>query len=533
MQQECEPGAQNELKQFKLISARGNNALPHTDLFTIMTAAGLSHRKVSIHKNVQIEDTSGHLPETIAGSLMSVEISPRKPDKPELSGILSGSFIENREYGTLVFHISKDRESNAPFYMNLNIFHKSLIDVNIKAKIANGKTADFLALQGYLKKMKNKDYRRFKILNSDGEQVLTSSCPNMHYDFTSLELESISQINKLEQISGTTIGIPYYYNENFLTILNRIIEKWEDLTGEQRQKKLHDLIRLHGIVKLTAYKVILKGEDDEVLNVSFSEESGWIDYHSLGFSSNSGSMKVRWRQIAKDHGPITLSIRNRAYGAAQLYYALNNRITDKIFLQSLANLLNQPVTERSAYKSHITINFKAPVKYGWYNVQHIDIEIKDVDPSINELEVLLLADDYVTAIPLLENYKDAFLENLAYAYALNGQFDESILCANEAIGMDHRSVAHFTKGLAYVGKGDFHSAYNAYLLAVHVCTAEWYPIAKENLERLIRDNDIQTNVVSDKIHKILDDPRPPMNDNEKCYCRSGRKFKNCHGKHTK
>jgi hypothetical protein len=100
------------------------NALPHTDLFTIMTAAGLSYQKISIHKNIRIEDVSGHFPKEITGSLISVEISPHKPDKPELSGMLMGSFVEDPEYGTLTFHISKDKDNIAPFYLNLNIFQR-------------------------------------------------------------------------------------------------------------------------------------------------------------------------------------------------------------------------------------------------------------------------------------------------------------------------------------------------------------------------------------------------------------------------
>jgi tetratricopeptide (TPR) repeat protein len=377
--------------------------------------------------------------------------------------------------------------------------------------------------------MKNMEYRRFTIVNSDGEQLLISSCPNMKHEFTSIEIEVISKINELERKSGKTIGIPHYYSQPLHTALDTLIDSWDGLTEEQRKKELRGFIGRHDTVNFTAYKVVLKGKHDEVRNLIYYEERGWINYNSLGLSFYRGAMRARWQRTIKEHGPITLSTRNRLYTGGVFFNALNNSISNHILLQSVMNLLNRPVTEPSTSKSHITINFKASVQYGWSNVQQIEIEIKDVDPLFNELEALLLDRDYMTAIPLLEQYKDTFLEDLAFAYALDGRFDDSIACANEAIERDRSSVAQFTKGLALAGKGDFNSAHDAYLLAVHACTAEWHPVAKENIEKLIQDKHIQTDNLYDSILRLLDQPRPPMADNEKCYCRSGRKFKNCHG----
>lgn len=530
MEVEDEPEEQNEVKQFKLITTMGKNALPHTDLFTILTASGLSHQKVSIHKNVRVEDISGHLPEETSGTLLSIEISPQKPDKPELSGVLVGNFVEDKELGTIIFHLSKNENNTPPFYLNLKMYHQALIDVNIKAAITNGKTADFLALHRFLKKMKNLDYRRFAILNSDGEQILISSCPNMQHDFSPVEIEVISKVNQLEQKIGKTIGVPQNYSQGFIKLLNKLIESWESLTEEQRKRELGELIRQHGTVNLTAYKVILKGENDEVCNVSFFEERGRINYNSFGLKFSSGAMRARWQRIKKEHGPITLAVKNKLYSPRQLFDSLNNTESDQMLLQTLMNLLNKFEMENSGCKSDVLINFKAPIEDGWTKVQHIEIEIKEVEDSFNKLETLLLERDYVTAIPLLECYKEGFLEDLAFAYALNGSFDDSIECANEAIERDCRSVAHFTKGLAYVGMGDFKCAYAAYFQAVHVCTAEWHPIAKENLEMLIQENNIQTDDVYEEILRMLDKPRLPIDDNEKCYCGTGRKFKNCHGK---
>lgn len=506
------------------------NALPHTDLFTIVTAAGLSHQKVSLHRNIRIQDSSGYLPAEASGELMTIEISPHKPDKPALSGVLMGSFVEDPDYGVLSFHISKDKDNCSPYYLKMDIFHKTLINLNIGAPKANGKTTDFLALHRYLEKMKNLDYRRLTIVNGDGELLLTSSCPKMKSDFTSLEIEVVSKINELERKSGEVIGIPHHFPQLFLATLNKLIDTWEILTEEQRQKGLHNLIEHHGVVKFTVYNVVRKGEHEEALNVFFSEERGWINYNSLGFSPINGTERARWKRIAKEHGPFKLSIRSRLYTAEEFYSSLNNDRSDQMLLPYIMNLINSPVTELSNYKSQLTINFKSPVKYGWNNIQHVEIVIEDVDPSYNELESLLLSGDYVTAIPLLEGYKDEFLEDLAFAYALDGRFDDSLECANEAIKRDYRSVAHFTKGLAFVGKGDFNSAYASYLLAVHACTAKWHPVARGNLEEFIRNKHIQTNDVYDKIYQLLDHPRRPMEDNGKCYCRSGRKFKNCHGK---
>lgn len=516
--------------RLKLVTTMAKDALPHTGLDTIVRAAGMSHQKVSIHKNIRIEDGSGHLPEEITGQLVSVEISPHVPDKPELSGLLMGNFVEDTQYGTLIFQLSEDKTNISPFCMRLNIFNNALINFNIRATNTNGKTTDFLNLDRYLKKMRNLEYRRFKIVNGD-EEILVSSCPSVNDVFTSLEIDIISKVRELELKTGRALGIPHYSSEQFLASLDRLDESWEGLAENKRERELSKLRRQQPIVKFTTFKVILKGEHDEVLNVFYSEERGWINYNSFGFTPNSNANKALWQSIAKKHGPITLSSRNRIYKAEEFYSALNNNLSEQLLLQTVINLLNQPVYEPSRTKSNITINFKAPVQSGWSNIQHIEIEIKDVDPLFNELETMLIAEEFVSAIHLLEKYKDNFLEDLAFAYALDGRYDDSVVCADEAIRNDHRSVAHFTKGLAFAGKGDFKSAYSAYLQAVHVCNVATHQVPKENLEKFINDNQIQTDEEYEKIIRLLDQSRPPMKDNEKCYCHSGRKFIKCHGSH--
>lgn len=514
--------------QLKLVTTMATDALPHTGLDTIVRAAGMSHQKVSIHKNVRIEDVSGHLPEEITGQLMSVEISPHVPDKPELSGLLMGNFAEDTEYGTLIFQLSEDKTDISPFCVKLNIFNNALIKFNIKTTNTNGKTTDYLKLNRYLKKMRNLEYRRFKIVNGD-EQILISSCPHVNDVFTSLEIDIVSKLRELELKTGRFLGIPHYFSESFLASLHRLNESWEGLMENKREREFNKLRKQQPIVKFTTLKVILKGEHDEVLNVLYSEERGWINYNSIGFNPNSKANKALWQSIAKKHGPFTLSSRSRIYKAEEFYDALTNSLTEQLLLQAVINLLNQPVNEPSCTKSNITINFKVPVQSGWSNIQPIEIEIKDVDPLYNKLETLIIAEDYVSAIQLLERYKDGFLEDLAFAYALDGRYDDSVVCAEEAIRIDHRSIAHFTKGLAYAGKGDFKSAYSAYLLAVHVCNVATYPVPKENLEKLINVKKIQTDEVYDQIIELLNQSRSPMKDNEKCYCHSGRKFINCHG----
>lgn len=527
-EEELEPDDQGSMK-FKLVSTMGKEAFSHTDIYTIMRAAGLSHQKVLFHKNVRIEDVSGHLPEEIIGNLLSVEISPTVPDKPGLSGILMGDFVENTDYGTLTFQILEDKNKIAPFYLRLDIFHEALIDIKIRSTITNGSTTDFLRLHQYLEKMKNMEYRRFKIINAENVQVLVSSCPNIKDVFTSLEIDIVTKLRELEVKSGRDFGIPPYCRKLFLTSLDKLNESWEGLTDYQRERELAKLSKQQPIVKFTLLKVILKGEQDEVINVMFSEERGWINYNSIGFTPNSTANKVLWQSIAKKHGPFTLISRNRIYKADEFFNALNNKLPEQLLLQAVINLLNQPVNEPVCTKSIITINFKDPVQSGWSNIQHIEIEIKDADPLYNELETYIFASDFVPAIHLLEIYKEDFLEDLAFAYALDGRYEESIVCAEEAIRKDRRSVAHFTKGLAYAGKGDFKSAYSAYHLAVHLCNVASHPVPKENLEKMIHDKQIQTDEVYEKIVKLLSKPRPPMKDNDKCYCHSGRKFKNCHG----
>lgn len=506
--------------------------MPHTDFKTILTAAGMASQKVSFHKNITIEDLSGHLPKDIADGLISVEIIPQQPVVPEISGMLMGQFVEDPQYGILSFQLIKNKEIIPPFYMKIDVFHQNKINIKIHTSLANGTTTDFLALKRYQDKFQKLQYRRFRILSPEGNTILESSCPNMNTVVSSREAEVVLKIHELEEKSGKIIGVPRTFSKPFLTSLDTLVQSWDTLTDDQRQKQFRIMDREHGTVCLTTYKVMVVGNQEEIKNLFYSEDPGWINYHSLGIRPYNKAMRAQWIQIAKSHGAIALNIRNRLHSGEEFFSLLSRRIKkDTLVLKSILSLLTDKTEEPFPMKSRITIRFHKPVEYGWNRVQHIDVVIKNEDSSLLlELESLISSGQYETAIPLLEKYKDDNLENLAFAYVLAGQYDDALSCSNEAITMYPRSIALFTKGLAYAGKGDFNAAYGFYKHAVFAVRDNWHPIAKENLMKVIEKNSIQTDEVYNRILKLLDKPRIPIKDDDKCFCNKGRKYKNCHGK---
>lgn len=514
----------------KVVVTNQPDALPHTDFFTLLTAAGLAHQKVTFHKDVRIVDMSGILPPEANGDILSVEITPQKPDNPGLSGTLMGWFEEDLEYGTISFHVLKDKDEIAPFQMNLSVFSRTTLDVNFKTNLAFAKTEEYLDLHRYIEKMKKSKYRRFYIVNSVGERVLVAGNPNMRYDYDQNEIDLVQNIRNLEELSKEEIGIPHQLHPNFVSSVQNLIEKWEELTEEERTKQLKMVVNSHGQIKFTSYKVILKNEQGEIQSVIYKEFDGWLRYQSFGVHPTSSSAKANWQRIVKTRGEMMSRMKNRVFRPEEFYHALANNPAEKILLNTIFELQKISATEMMSCKTDITIIYHKPVVHGWSHFQMIEIELLPTAPSFNQLEELNKAKKFKEALPLLEEFKDSFIENLAFSYILNERYDDAIRVSDEIIQMDMRTVAHFTKGLGYVGNGDYKAAYRAYELAVHACSSTWHPIAKENLEKLICEQHIQSDGTLKKIIDMLNRPIQMNQDNEKCYCGSGKKFKNCHGK---
>ncbi|MCK2016350.1 SEC-C metal-binding domain-containing protein [Peribacillus frigoritolerans] len=129
----------------------------------------------------------------------------------------------------------------------------------------------------------------------------------------------------------------------------------------------------------------------------------------------------------------------------------------------------------------------------------------------------------------MKKYDEKFKVDLAYAYALNGEYKKSIDLCNEISEDDFGSVVHMTRGLVYVGLGEFDLAFQAYELGIHACMHKWFPVAKENLEIFIQEKNIDINENLNNILFLLSKERKPLKRKNSCYCNSGKKFKNCHG----
>ena len=182
-------------------------------------------------------------------------------------------------------------------------------------------------------------------------------------------------------------------------------------------------------------------------------------------------------------------------------------------------------------QAQVTALLKEPAIRSWQNVQMAEITISNISDDFLKMMELMNEEKYEEALDLMELYRDSIsLENLAYAYVVSGNYTKGIELAEEAIKTDFESVAHFTKGLGYVGLKEFDTAYDAYELAIHASSHDWYPKARANLVSFIEHHGIELTDRVKQIVALLNTLTKPLARKAKCYCGSGKKFKNCHGR---
>lgn len=281
-------------------------------------------------------------------------------------------------------------------------------------------------------------------------------------------------------------------------------------------------------MKLTLIIVQLKDEQNIMVPMMTIQHLGWIDYTQLQLKFNDTIKKKEWDRIVKNQGEIKLVVNARTYEPFQFFKELMDLKSDGEFY--ILNMINKLLEIQSEVlppiKTNLQIDFLNPNGL----IQEIKVTIQQADDDYNTMEKLLAEEQYIAAIPYLEKL-EVDKVTLAYGYALNHQYDDAIQLANEIIKQDISTVAHMTKGLALVGKGNYKAAFEAYQLGVHICADRWYPFAMENLEIFIINNNIPKTSELQQIVDLLCIERERMNPKQKCYCGSKKKFKKCHGKH--
>ncbi|WP_340598826.1 hypothetical protein [Priestia megaterium] len=437
-------------------------------------------------------------------------------DEPLISGELWAELIEDHEMNIITAKLHREGDFGKYSFLTGYTFNNtSKGDFNILVSpLATAK--ECLLRLNILKKMSDLKFRRFNV-ELEGENILKASCPKVNHQVNDKLYSLVKILAEFEDILQMKIGVPLRESD-----ISKLIE---EINGKEiSQEQLKQLMGNHRKSKNTIIRMNLYENGNPIRLLTF-QDPGWVKYDSFNLAINPSKVKV-WKAAVRNQDRLQFKVYTDKIHTE--FFEQFQEFNKQFFIRHLFREFNKQ--SQGQIKTQIDVEFKSPIEGSWDLVQEIIIKVERVPEDLIDLDKLLIEKQYVEAIPLMEKYKERFEVDLAYAYALNGEYKKSISLCNEILKEDFGSVAHMTKGLAYVGLNEFDLAFEAYQLGVHSCIHKWFPVAKENLEMFIQEKNIVTNEKYNSILAILSKDRKPLGRKKFCYCKSGRKFKNCHGR---
>ncbi|TYS17722.1 SEC-C domain-containing protein [Rossellomorea vietnamensis] len=517
----------SDSKTFTISTKVKKTDYSHSSFMSLYLASASSGQAFRVYKDIDIKDLNIEGYESKEGRMVMMEFRPNHSELPFLETEFWADLVEDPLNRTLSIQLSNDRNAdNAPYMVKLKFRSKGNVNFNIEpSPFASAK--EWNKWYSILSKIRGLDYRRTYILGKDKSRLVTSACPNLDNTLSTFEGEFLKKLSILEDKIGNPIIPPTEISQELLDSVIEINEKWEHIDDAEREKEIQQLEKDLNIPMTTLISVQLKNQETDLNRMMIIQHLGWIKYSSFGLKFDDFEKRKEWDKIIKNQSAISYVVNARTFTPEDFFNQLSSlRQEGEYNILSMVNkLLKINSEELPPIKTNIEVKLQEPIG----SVQEIQVTIQQADDDYNKMEKLLFEEKYVQAIPFLEKI-GANKETLAYAYAINHQYDEAIELADKIIAQDVSTVAHMTKGLAYVGKGEYHSAFDAYQLGIHICRYKWYPIAKENLESFVLSNNTQMTKELQNIIELLDKEREPMNPKEKCYCGSKRRFKKCHGK---
>lgn len=473
-----------------------------------------------------IEDSEEHV-----GDLVSLEFSPNLPTVPFIEGDFWTEIHEDRPNRALhlKLKIRDNIKTDFPYITRLSIYSQNLADFHLECSpFANAN--DHLKLQQVLQKIRDLDYRRIYIESNDSEKIITASCPTLITDVNRERRKLIELIAELELKLKTQLTVPLNFDKRILNSIIALSEKINSVTNISNDQ-IDDYVKEYKNIifkpKTTLINVELPNDNGFIRNLII-HQSGWIKYTELGFKPIDAKKDYEWNQLVKRQGAIKITTNIRKYSSLEFFNLLLENSKSNEFFKRFFKSLEINTNLNFLFKSSVDIDFNEPTG----SLQVITVKIKQVDEDWNNMENLYKSNDYLNLVPILEKFGNDDT-TLAYGYVLKGQYQESIDLANSIIKKEIKSVAHMTKGLAYVGLGDYKKAYEAYLLGVNACGYEWYPQAGENLLEFIQKHKIPFSDELADLERLLSIKRNPLSPNKRCYCGSKKRFKKCHANVTK
>lgn len=486
-----------------------------------------SGQSFRVYKDIGIKDMNVEGFEHNNGSMVMMEFSPKSSDLPDFEVEFWAEIFEDVLNRTLSIKLSTNGETNnGSFMVKLKIRTHGHVNFNIEPS-PYASSREWYKWYSIMKKIRELEYRRTYILDSNDKVLITSSCPNIDKVPTILEGDVYDGLSQLEEKTGKSIRPPYITTPSLLKDIDELNKNWDLLGTKANISKVEQIEKEFSLPKSTLITVELRTKDIKIVPMIIMNHKGWIDYTNFELEFETPIEKVEWNEVVKNQLGIQLVFNARTLFPFPFFkQMINMRSEGEYYGLDIINKLIQINSEElPTIKTNIKIEFFDPNGL----IQEIKVIIQDANEEYNMMEELLKEKKYVEAIPYLENLKTDNT-TLAYAYALDMKYDLAITLADEIIKQDKKTVAHMTKGLALVGKENYSEAFEAYRLGVHICPYKWYPIAKENLESFIISHKIQVTDQLQNIIDLLDKERRVLGPKQNCYCGNGKKFKKCHGK---
>ncbi|MED3855387.1 hypothetical protein P4607_29145 [Priestia megaterium] len=459
-----------------------------------------------------------------------LEIIPEQPNQPKFESDFWVEFTEDELNRILTVKIlPSNNQQVKDYYIESQYYSNSKINFNIKCS----PTVDVdkhLYLIKILDRIKNKDYRRFYLLNHANRRIMSAFCPNLNHTYTKREIYFLELLSKLNEKYDIKFPVPLEISQLMITKAINLLNSWEKSGELERQKniKLFNKELVNRRTTFISTGLLLNGEEETSNRSLIIHKSGWLNYRSLGISPKSPKYNNQIKNIIAKQESILITLNISDYTPKELLEFISNSVKKEN--HDFFNVIFKLLEEKESYiekdvKSSISIHLHEPKN----EIQFVDVKIEEVNPNLNRLLQLYREENYVEMVPFLEEF-NRDRETLAYAYVLNADYGKAIKLAEECISEDIGSVAHMTRGLAYFALKDYKKAKEAYELGVNVCVHKWFPKAKDNLENFIKTRKISSNNEVRDILNVLSNERKPMNFKQKCYCGSQKSLKRCHAK---
>jgi hypothetical protein len=481
-----------------------------------------------LYKNFKIKDMgfTNVNQDKLSGNMVMLEFTPNIQDKELFSSDFWGDFSEDTRKKTLTIKLStKGEVERSPYIVCLNVSSRK----NITFNIATSSFADSnqsLNWYNMLLKIKRLEYRRVYVEDYSGTTILTSACPIMDEFPPNKYGEYLRLLAELEDKTQEKFFPTFNFDNRIFDFISSFVSKWESLKANEHFELVEKVKSILANTKSTLVTVNLKLKNNDFVPTIITHHLHWYNYKNFNLEFTDKNQRFVWNEIVRSQSEIMFNVNARSLFPNEFFSKMIEKRSKGVLnhLTIINDLLHFDERELPDLKTNIAVHFLNPTG----NLQEIRITIAEVDNDLNILDKLLINNNYIDAIPYLEKL-ELHPETLAYAYTLKGEFDTAINLANELIHKDLDTVAHMTKGMALLGKGNINKAYEAYRLGINVVTAEWYPIAKQNLREFLINNNINETEEIKSIINLLSIKKKPISPSKRCYCGSSKSLRKCHG----